>query len=133
MRSRADVLQSIQANIRLLHLAYSTEVAYCGWVGRYYDFCLNLPKPWAPERKAEAFLTSLAVNGGVAARTQNQALPALLFLYDKVIGKPLGHIDALRAKRPAHERTSPFREQVRALRQAMTDRPNLPARLLVRN
>ena len=60
MRSRADVLQSIQAKIRLLHLAYSTEVAYCGWVGRYYDFCLNLPKPWSPERKAEAFLTSLA-------------------------------------------------------------------------
>ncbi len=131
MRSRADVLQSIQAKIRLLHLAYSTEVAYCGWVGRYYDFCLNLPKPWSSERKAEAFLTSLAVNGGVAARTQDQALSALLFLYDKVIGKPLGQVDALRAKRPAHERTSPSREQVRALRQAMADRPNLPARLLV--
>ena len=113
MKSRADVLQSVQAKIRLLHLAYSTEVAYFGWIGRYYNFCFKLPKAWTPERKAEAFLTSLAVNGGVAARTQNQALSALLFLYDKVIGKPLGNIDAMRAKRPIHERTSPSREQVR--------------------
>ena len=131
MKSRADVLKSIQAKIRLLHLAYSTEEAYCGWVGRYYDFCLKLPKAWSPERKAEAFLTYLAVNVGVAARTQNQALSALLFLYDDVMGKPLGNIDALRAKRPVHERTAPSREQVRALRAAVKDRPNVPARLLV--
>ena len=131
MKSRADVLKSIQVKIRLLHLAYSTEEAYCGWVGRYYDFCLTLPKAWLPERKAEAFLSHLAVKVGVAARTQNQALSALLFLYDDVMGKPLGNIDALRAKRPAHERTSPSREQVRALRLAVQDRPNVPARLLV--
>ena len=131
MKSRADVLKSIQVKIRLLHLAYSTEEAYCGWGGRYYDFCLKLPKAWPPERKAEAFLTDLAVKGRVAAKTQNQALSALLFLYEKVMGKALGNIDALRAKNPVHERTSPSREQVRALRLAMQDRPNLPARLLV--
>ena len=106
MKSRADVLQSIQAKIHLLHLAYSTEEAYCGWVGRYYDFCLNLPKAWPPERKAEAFLTDLAVNVGVAARTQNQALAALLFLYGDVMRKPLGNICALRAKKPAHGRSA---------------------------
>ena len=131
MKSRADVLNSIRLKIRMLHLAYSTEEAYCGWVGRYYDFCLTLPKAWPPERKAEAFLTYLAVKAGVAARTQNQALSALLFLYSNVMGKPLGNIDALRAKRPFHERTSPSSEQVRALRLAVQDRPNLPARLMV--
>ncbi|HEY4248962.1 MAG TPA: tyrosine-type recombinase/integrase [Lacunisphaera sp.] len=131
MKSRADVLKSIQVKIRLLHLAYSTEEAYCGWAGRYYDFCMTLPKAWTPERKAEAFLSHLAVKVGVAARTQNQALSALLFLYDNVMGKPLGNIDALRAKRPAHERTSPSREQIRALRLAVKDRRDVPARLLV--
>jgi hypothetical protein len=30
MKSRAEVLQSIQTKIRLLHLAYSTEQAYGG-------------------------------------------------------------------------------------------------------
>jgi integron integrase len=131
MKSRAAVLKAIQEKIRLLHFAHSTEQAYCGWVGRYYDFCLTLPRAWAPERKAEAFLSHLAVKAGVAARTQNQALAALLFLYGDVMGKPLGNIAALRAKKPVHERTAPSREQVRALRLAVKDRPNFPARLLV--
>ena len=131
MKSRAEVLKSVQAKIRLLHFAYSTEQAYCHWTGRYYDFCLRLPPVWPAERKAEAFLTDLALKQGVAARTQNQALAALLFLYGQIIRKPLGNIDVLRAKKPIHERTAPSREQVRALRQAVTDRPNIPARLLV--
>ncbi|HEY4248789.1 MAG TPA: site-specific integrase [Lacunisphaera sp.] len=131
MKSRADILLMVQAKIRLLHFAHSTEQAYCHWAGRYYDFCLKLPAKWTLERKAEAFLSDLAVRGCVAARTQNQALAGLLFLYDDVLGKPLGNVDALRAKKPNHERTSPSREQVRSLRLAVTDRPNLPARLLV--
>jgi integrase len=131
MKSRADVLNLVQAKIRLLHFAYSTEQAYCHWVGRYYDFCLTLPTGWPAERKCEGFLTFLALKQGVAARTQNQALAALLFLYGQVLKKPLGNIDALRAKRPVHERTAPSREQVQALRAAVEDRPNLPARLLV--
>ena len=45
--------------------------------------------------------------------------------------KSLGNIDALRAKRPVQERTSPSREQVRTLRMVVKDRPNVPARLLV--
>jgi len=131
MKSRSEVLQLVQAKIRLRHFAFSTEQAYCHWTGRYYDFCLSLPATWPAERKAEAFLTDLALRQGVAARTQNQALAALLFLYGAVIQKPLGNINALRAKRPSHERTAPSREQVRALRQAVVDRPNIPARLLV--
>jgi integrase len=131
MKSRAEVLKSVQKKIRLLHFAYSTEQSYCHWAGRYYDFCLRLPRTWPAERKAEAFLTDLALRQGVAARTQNQALAALLFLYHDVMRKPLGDVDALRAKRPVHERTSPSREQVRALRLAVHDRPNFPARLLV--
>jgi integron integrase len=131
MKSRAEVLKSVQKKIRLLHFAYSTEQSYCHWVGRYYDFCLRLPRTWPAERKTEAFLTDLALRQGVAARTQNQALAALLFLYDDVMRRPLGDVDALRAKKPLHERTAPSREQVRALRLAVQDRPNLPARLLV--
>jgi len=77
------------------------------------------------------FLTDLALKRGVASRTQNQALSALLFLYGEVLGKPLGDIHALWAKQPVHERTAPSREQVRALRQAIVDRPSIPARLIV--
>ena len=32
--------------------------------------------------------------------TQNQAFGALLFLYEQVLERPLGHVEALRARRP---------------------------------
>ena len=98
MKSRADVLQSIQAKIRLLHLAYSTEEAYCGWAGRYYDFCLNLPRAWPPERKAEAFLTNLAVNVGVATHSR-ESIDALRQLMGHVsIETTAGYLHPVVAK-----------------------------------
>jgi integron integrase len=48
----------------------------------------------------EVFLTHLAVEGKVAASTQNQALAALLFLYGKVLEIRLERVKAVRAKRP---------------------------------
>ena len=54
----------------------------------------------APE--VEAFLTHLAVHEQVSASTQNQALPALLFLYQQVLGIPLGDLHALRAKKSTY-------------------------------
>jgi site-specific recombinase XerD len=49
----------------------------------------------------EEFLTHLAVEGNVAAATQNQALSAILFLYRQVLQIELAdRINAIRAKRP---------------------------------
>lgn len=121
----------VRRKIRLKHYALATEDTYCWWVGKYYDYCFPLPAGKTPEQKAEAFLTDLAVTKRLSARSQNQALAALLFLYAEVLEKPLGKIDALRAKRPQRERTSPSREQVRLLRSAMQDTPTTPARLLI--
>jgi hypothetical protein len=36
-----------------------------------------------------AFLSNLAIHGKVSASTQNQALAALLFLYQQVLGREL--------------------------------------------
>jgi hypothetical protein len=48
-----------------------------------------------------AFLTHLAVDGHVAASTQNQALSALLFLYREVHEQDFGWLDdVVRAKKP---------------------------------
>ena len=53
----------------------------------------------APE--VTRFLSSLAVEGRVAASTQNQALSALLFLYRHVLHQDLPWLeDIVRAKRP---------------------------------
>jgi integrase len=120
----------VRSKIRTLHLSLSTEDAYCHWIGHYYNFCRPLTRELSPERKIEAFLTHLAGERKIAARTQNQAFSALLFLYKTVLGRPLGEVHALRAKRPIHERVAPSREQVRQLRSAIEDTPNTPARLL---
>jgi len=121
----------VRAKIRLKHFALSTESTYGSWIGRYYDHCLQLSPELAPEKKAEDFLTFLAVTERLSARSQNQAFAALLFLYKEVLQKPLGEINALRAKKYIHERTAPSREQIRQLRAAVVDRPHQPARLLV--
>jgi Phage integrase, N-terminal SAM-like domain len=49
----------------------------------------------------EAFLTYLAVDRKVAASTQNQALSALLFLYQDVLHQEVGSVDAVRARKPS--------------------------------
>jgi integron integrase len=52
--------------------------------------------------EVEAFLNHLAMELGVAASTQNQALNALVFLYRYVIEKEIGELSELiRVKRPA--------------------------------
>lgn len=48
-----------------------------------------------------AFLTWLATERHVSASTQNQALAALLFLYDRVLEIPVGQVEhVVRAKMP---------------------------------
>ncbi|HRQ64594.1 MAG TPA: integron integrase [Xanthomonadaceae bacterium] len=79
------MLDQVRAKMRRLNLAKRSEEAYVGWIRR---FILANGKRHPTEMGAaevEAFLTSLAVEGGVAASTQNQALSALLFLYRRVL------------------------------------------------
>lgn len=121
----------VRHKVRLRHYALSTEGAYCGWVGRYYDYCRCLRGKLSHEEKAEAFLTYLAVDGQVSAKTQNQAFSSLLFLYKDVLNEPLGDIEALRAKWPTHERVAPSREEIKIFRSAVVDSDHTPARLLV--
>jgi integron integrase len=131
MKSKAEVVEMVREKVRLKHYALSTEDAYCNWVGRYYDYCRTLRGKLSHEEKAGAFLTYLAVKCRVAAKTQNQALSAILFLYKDVLSEPLGDIDALRAKRPINERQAPSRDQIRAFRSFVVDSEYTPARLLV--
>ena len=131
MKTLHEVIGMVRTRVRTLHFSYSTEQCYCGWISRYYSYCLRLSARLPPEKKAELFLSYLATASRISARTQNQALSAVLFLYKEVLRKPLGEIDALRAKNYRHERTAPSREQVEMLRRAVVNKPNTPTLLLV--
>jgi Phage integrase, N-terminal SAM-like domain len=71
--------------IRTRHLAFRTEQAYLHWMRRYVKFHGRRHPRNIGLAQVEAFLTYLAVEGKVAASTQNQALQALLFLYRQVL------------------------------------------------
>ncbi len=74
------LLDRVRDAIRARHYSRRTEDAYVGWIRRYIFFHgkRHPAEMGAPE--VARFLSSLAVDGHVAASTQNQALSALLFL-----------------------------------------------------
>ena len=83
------LLDQVRGKIRLKHYSIRTEQAYVDWIKR---FVLHFDKRHPAEMGApevEAFLTHLAVQGRVAASTQNQAKAALLFLYREVLEQDL--------------------------------------------
>lgn len=124
-------LDRMLATLRLKHFALSTERTYGDWARRYIRFLQARKPAGSSEQKFEAYLTYLAREADVSAVTQNQAFNALRFFYSYGVGHELGEVSALRAKRRQHERISPSREQVMALRAALVDTPQTPARLLV--
>ena len=96
------LLDQIRNVLRLHHYSIHTERAYLDWIRRYVHFHqMRSREDLADgERKIEAFFTDLAARRKVAASTQNQAMNALVFLYRKVLDKPLDEvIDAVRAER----------------------------------
>jgi integron integrase len=82
----------------------------------------------APE--VEAFLTHLAVNRGVAAVSQNQALNALVFLYREVLKVELAGIDAKRAKHAPRLPIVLTTEEMGALLKAVKGEAGLVCKLI---
>jgi site-specific recombinase XerD len=83
------------------------------------------------EAKIESFLTNLAVNGKVAASTQNQAMNALVFLYRTVLKQPLdGRIDAVRAERKVNVPVVMTREETAKIISLMEGTPQLIVKML---
>lgn len=91
----------VRAVIRVNHYSIRTEKTYWYWIRYFIRFQqMKHPRDMGP-REVNEFLTWLAVHRNVAAATQAQALNALVFLYDKVLDKPLGEIgEVIRSKKP---------------------------------
>ena len=125
------LMDEVRRRIRLKHYSLRTEQAYTAWVRR---FILANGKRHPRELGAaelERFLSGLAVEGGVSASTQNQALSALLFLYREVLRIDLPWLQqVVRAKRSRRLPTVLSQDEVRRLLAAMDGRPWLIASLL---
>jgi len=129
--SKSPLLERVRNEIRVRHYSLRTEQAYIHWIRRFILFHNKRHPNEMGEPEISAFLTHLAVNRKVAASTQNQALSAILFLYQKVLGRKLEWVDdVVRAKRPRHIPVILSREEARCLLDEISGTNGLIVRVL---
>src|SRR5690242_4151006 len=79
--------------IRVRHYSLRTERAYLHWIRKFILYHGKRHPGELGAREITAFLSHLANDLDVAAATQAQALAALLFLYEAVLGMELPWLD----------------------------------------
>jgi len=105
-----------------------TCAAYADWIRRYIIFHGRRHPRDLDAEDVKGFLSDLAVRRRVAASTQNQALAALLFLYNRVLHRPLRPLpDMVRARVTRRLPVVLTAEEVRQVLRRLTD----PERLVV--
>jgi integrase-like protein len=128
VRGQPWLLDQVRNVIRRLHYTIRTEQTYVDWIRRFILFHRKRHPAEMGVPEVEAFLTQLAVQGKVAASTQNQALNAIVFLYRQ------RHQDGARAFRPQgrvdHDDLHPCHEPGRARSAQPAGRRRGLARLL---
>lgn len=122
------LLETVRLRMRERRYSPRTEDAYVRWIRRfilYHD--RRHPRDLGPE-EVRAFLSSLTLSDQVAASTQNQALAAITFLYNQVLGIPLERIEGIApARRSAYV---PVVLSTREIREVL-ERLSHPTRLAV--
>lgn len=97
-----DVIQQLRRQARLQGRAFNTEKAYVQKVRAFMEDrglkrLADFDRIGAAD--VEAHLTDLAVDGDVAPSTQDQAFYALLFLFEHVLKRDFGSINAIRSSK----------------------------------
>jgi hypothetical protein len=77
------LLDQVRDTIRLKHYSYRTEVSYVDWIRRFILFHNKRHPREMGVAEIEACLMHLAVQGKVAASTQNQAFSVVLFCIER--------------------------------------------------
>ena len=125
------LLDRVREAIRLRHYSRKTEKAYTGWIRRFILFHGKRHPSLMGETQVTAFLSHLAVDRGVSASTQNQALSAILFLYEHVLGMELEWLEGVvRAKAPPRLPVVLTRAEVRGILNVLEGAPSLVGTLL---
>ena len=129
--SKPKLVDEVRKVMRRQHYSLRTETTYWEWIRRFILYHGKRHPREMGEAEVTEFLSHLAVEGNVAASTQNQALSALLFLYKKVLEKPLGTVRVVeRAKTPKRRPVVLTREEAREVLGAFDRKYALMAELL---
>jgi len=117
--------------LRSRHYSRRTEEAYLHWIRRFLAFHGGTHPRELAEKDLNRFLTHLAIGENVAASTQNQALAAVLFLYQHVLEQPLDRIEGVvRARKPKRLPVVLSRDEVGAILAELDGVPRLVCALL---
>lgn len=100
----SQLLNQVRDVMRTRHYSLQTEKIYIYWIKKYIFFHnVRHPKEMGAS-EVGAFLTHLAVKENVSAKTQNQAMFALLFLYKEVLKAELDYLGGTFATAKSSER-----------------------------
>ncbi len=131
MQEKVKLLDQVRAVARARHLSRRTEDAYANSIRRFIIFHQKRHPRDMGADEITAFLTHLAVEGKVAASTQNLALFALLFLYRDVLHIELPKVEGIvRAKRPERLPVVFTSSEAKTILSRLTGTPFLVASLL---
>lgn len=97
---KSPFLQSLRDVIRVKRYSLQTEKSYLYWVKFFIIFNDKRHPKELGAAEINHFLTHLAVNRGVSAATQNQALCALVFMYKHMLDQQFDGLIFSYAKRP---------------------------------
>src|SRR5712692_5389500 len=131
MESKTKLLDQMRHVLRLKHLSIRTEKAYVQWAKRFILFHHKRHPADMGAPEIRTFLTHLAVQGQVAASTQNVALQALIFLYRHVLKQPFPELEEIEHARKSRRVPVVFaRQEVTKVLAHLAGTPHLMASLL---
>jgi integron integrase len=126
----SHILEQARDGLRARHYSARTEKAYLGWIQRFIVFHGDRQPENMGEAEIGTYLSALA-DEKVSSSTQNQALAALLFLFQQVLGRELAWLgNMVHAKRPKHVPVVLGRQEVRLVLARLDGIPWLVSALL---
>ncbi len=130
-QSPAEIVDRLRRAARMLHYSRCTERAYAHWTTRFFDYHRARNPARTGTEEIRSFLSHLALDHGVSAATQNQALAALLFLFRHVFGRQMTPVEGVvRAKTQRRLPAVLSRGEVNAVLERMSGVPGLVCGLL---
>ena len=125
------LMDQLRHQIRYLHYSIRTEQAYVHWVRAFVRFHGLRHPAELGGAEVEAFLAWLAADRDVAVSTHKQALSALLFLYQKVLGLSVPWMQEIsRPQRPPRLPVVLSHDEVARVLAALPDEHRLFGQLL---
>jgi integrase len=128
---KPQLLDQVRQAIRIRHYSIRTEEVYVQWIKRFILFHDKRHPRELGVKEVEQFLSDLAVSRHVAVSTQNQALSAILCLYQEVLRQETGWLEnVVRAKKAKRLPVILSRGEAKAVLNGLSGSKRIMAHLL---